>query len=246
MNQHPRHLVREKTPDERGLALVVVLLTTTLLSGISLSLLLTLATAPRVSANHHAASATLLAAEAGVELAAAELTKEPDWTRVLNGSAGSAHRDGAVAGMRQLPDSRPLDLRAETNKLTCGRRSGCADTQRTIITASRPWGTNNPAWRPFVYAPSSALRLAATAYIVVWVADDTTETDEDPLRDGGPTGAGRGRGIVRVRAEAFGVRGSRQIVEALAVRRCRVHESGGDCDVGIRVLSWRFLHQTGP
>ena len=246
MVQHPTRFVRKKARDERGLALVVVLLMTTLLSGISLSLLLTLATAPRVSANHHAASATLLAAEAGVELAAAELTKEPDWTRVLNGSAASTHRDGAVAGMRQLPDGRAFDLRAETNKLTCGRRSGCAEAQRTTVTTSRPWGTNNPAWRPFVYAPSSILGLDTNAYIVVWVADDTTESDEDPLRDGGSSGAGRGRGIVRVRAEAFGVRGSRRIVEALAIRRCRDHESGGDCDVGIRVLSWRFLHQTEP
>ncbi len=235
------------TCDERGLALVVVLLTTTLLSGISLSLLLTLSTAPRMGANHRDASITLLAADAGLELAASELASHAEWTMVLNGSAVSNYRDGPGSGTRRLPDGRSLSIAAETHQLTCARRTNCADADKTAVTATGPWGANNPLWRPFLHAPASLLGLSLDSgtYIVVWVADDITEDDGDPAFDGGRTGVGAGRGILRLRAEAFGPRGSRRAIEALAVRRCHVHEGGEHCDEGVRVQSWRLLHHTG-
>ena len=57
-------------------------------------------------------------------------------------------------------------------------------------TADRPWGRNNPRWT--VYASGRLARLlgeaapVTRAYVVVWVADDPSENDAQPLRDGQP------------------------------------------------------------
>jgi hypothetical protein len=55
------------------------------------------------------------------------------------------------------------------------------------------------------------------------VADDPHETDDDPWRDGVQTGAAAnpGAGVLLVRAEAFGRRGSRRVVHGAVVRRDR-------------------------
>ena len=53
-------------------------------------------------------------------------------------------------------------------------------------------------------------RSSGGGYVVVWVADDPGETDNDPSADG--------NGLVLVHAEGFGERGSNRSVEASAVR----------------------------
>jgi len=65
-------------------------------------------------------------------------------------------------------------------------------------------------------------------YMVVWVADDPSETDMDPFTDGGgPENPGRGR--LSITAHAYGPAGTRRIIEATVAR-----DEGG-----MRVLSWR-------
>ena len=55
-------------------------------------------------------------------------------------------------------------------------------------TAERPWGTNNPRWRLYAYGPVHDFLPTGTInspfYVVVWVADDPSETDANPALDG--------------------------------------------------------------
>ena len=84
----------------------------------------------------------------------------------------------------------------------------------------------------------------AECYLVVWVADDGREEDGDPLADAFEEGTA-GHGIVRVRAEAFGLKGSRRAIEAELVRACRGGGVGA-CLPGIRVQSWQELREPVP
>jgi hypothetical protein len=85
-------------------------------------------------------------------------------------------------------------------------------------------------------------------YVVVMVADDPSENDGNPYRDGA-TADNPGRGRLTVRAEAFGPGGSHKILEATIARLdASVGENAGQQDGGAgiararsRVLSWREL-----
>ena len=72
-----------------------------------------------------------------------------------------------------------IDLTSLTNELTCGLRTACTDADRSAQTVDRPWGANNPQWRPFLHAPLplSTLPRHLDPYVIVWVGDDGRETD---------------------------------------------------------------------
>jgi hypothetical protein len=141
-----------------------------------------------------------------------------------------------------------LDLDAETALLNCGVRSGCTTAQLWAVTRDRPWGVNNPRWRPFLYGPVSSLHPFTRPhpyYVVVWIADDARESDGDPEVDGGGDPP-RGAGVVRVRADAFGPLRARRALEGELARVCRPAASGERCLPGVRVQSWRELRQAVP
>jgi hypothetical protein len=55
-------------------------------------------------------------------------------------------------------------------------------------------------------------------YVVVWLADDPSENDCNPTRDGGPPGCGAtddnlGRGVVAMLAHAYGPGGVQRAIE---------------------------------
>ena len=79
-----------------------------------------------------------------------------------------------------------------------------------------------------------AYRFPAALYVLVWVADDSRESDGRPDVDGG---AGPGRHLVRVRAMAIGRDGARRVVDAELVRICVATHPA--CEPGIRVQSER-------
>jgi hypothetical protein len=107
------------------------------------------------------------------------------------------------------------------------------------INAVRPWGVNNPVWRPYASGPLSRLLPGANAvsgqHVIAMIADDPAENDGDPLRDGEGEG-NPGSGILLVRGEAFSVGGGHQVVEATVART-----SPGAIGPGVRILSWRLL-----
>ena len=76
------------------------------------------------------------------------------------------------------------------------------------------WGANNPTWR--LYASGRVTSLLPTGtidswmYIAVWVADDPSEIDGNPLADT--------NGVLTLHAEAFGHGGTHKVVEVTVAR----------------------------
>jgi hypothetical protein len=216
------------------MALIVVLLSMTLLAALGLALVLTTSTETRVAASYAWSAQTLYAADAAIERAVHDLSLVANWSDTLAGAAVSTFVDGAP-GSRVLPDGTRLDLNRETDRLNCGH-SPCSVVDLTTNTAERSWGANNPIWRLYVYGPITdpGARGAneSAAYAIVWVSDDPLETDGQPLIDGDETaGANPGRGVLQLHAQAYGPAGAMRIVE-ITLQRVATR---------VRVLSWREL-----
>jgi hypothetical protein len=212
----------DEPQSDRGVAIIFVLLAMMLLSVLGIALALTTSTERQVSATYGWGAETLYAADAAVERALQELLFVADWNLVLGGVT-STFVDGAP-GQRILPGGAVLDLAQATDEMNA---------------AAKPWGANNPFWRLYAYGPLSSLSpsgaVDSKAYVVVWVADDSLETDGQPLIDGDDTdGPNPGAGLLEVLAHAYGPVGTRRIIEA-TLR----HEVPRN-----RVLSWREVRQS--
>jgi hypothetical protein len=232
---------------DRGIALVTVLLVSSLVFTMAVGLSLVLAVDHLVVGHHRESAALQFAAAAGVELAASALG-DMDWNVALAGGVQAGGSDGTPSGTRIVDGLAAVDLSRETSLLNCGSPLACSDAQLRAVTASRPWGANNPHWRLFLYGPLATLsgsRFASPAYVLVWVADDGRETDGDPEVDGGGAGAA-GQGVLRVRAVALGRGLGRRGFEAELVRVCRPAGGEPGCQPGIRVQSWRDLRHALP
>jgi hypothetical protein len=210
--------------DQQGIALIVTLLAMLLLSAIGAALVLVTSADTLIASNSGASSEAFYAADAAFERTVAELRSVPTITSVLTGAAVSAFRDGAAAGPRQLPDGSSTSLDVVVNEANCGRASPCTDPEMDRITTDRPWGTRNPRWRLFSWGNFDEAAGGTTGglppFVVSMVADDPAEVDDDPWSDGGSAGpmSSPGAGMVLVRAEAFGRRGARRVVEGSVSR----------------------------
>lgn len=217
--------------NDRGIALIVALLIMVLLSALGLSLTMVTTTEARVAHSYATGSESFYAADAALDLAVYELALQPDWNRVLDGSAPSSFVDPAVAS-RGWPGGQARTSAEATALVTCARTT-CSTTDMDARTAGRPWGPNNPRWRLFAYGPLSAMsRLGAidsAEYVAVWLGDDPLENDDNPLVDGDESrGPNPGRGVLTLLVHAYGVSTVRA-VEATVARAAN----------GVRVVSWR-------
>jgi hypothetical protein len=202
----------EPWPPQRGVALVAVLIALLLFGALAISLVMVTNTEMHAASNHAAGREALHAADGGIEIATQELLEVADWNAVLSGATISRFADGPASGTRRLAD---------------GRTVGLPEVTAAANSEVRPWGANNPRWTLFAFGP-----LGPTHYVIVWIADDPAENDGDPMQDGGDA-TNPGAGIVAIRAEAFGARHARKVIEA-TVRR------GADPSVdSIEMLSWR-------
>jgi PilX N-terminal len=216
-----------------GSALVIVLMGMLLLSALALATVL-LATADTLAAsNQRDARVALYSAESSVERAASELVGRPDWDAVLSGAVTSAYVDGPASGSRVLADGRTIHLEQIANLANCDAVASCSAAAREAVTEDRPWGLNNPHWRPYSYGFTNAGGPGRAVYVVVLVADDPSENDADPDRDGVAPG-NPGAGMILLRGEAFGPGESRRSVE---VTVARVSYASGLA--APRLLSWR-------
>jgi hypothetical protein len=216
---------------DRGAALVVALLMTSILAVLVASATMLTVGETRISATYRHTGTARYAAEAALALAFQALTGAPDWDAVLRGEVVSEFADGPPAGQRQTP-SGPIDLSALTNMARCGRAAACTSAAIAAVTSERPWGTNNPVWQPFVFGSIRELLNAdSDAYVAVWVGDDPIECDGRADVDGGlcPDGENAGREVLALRALALGLGGAANEVEATV----------GRLDGRIRLLSWR-------
>jgi hypothetical protein len=231
---------------ERGIALLMVILFTAFLSVLGLGLLLAVFMDRLATGNMNASVAMLYAADAGIELAARDLAETLDWDVVLSGSTQGSFTDGAPGGARKIPGGGSIDLTAATNRLNCLKSSSCTAAQMNANSPRRPWGSDNPRWRLYVYGPVESMAPVARpapCYLAVWIADDAREQDGDPESDAAEEESGHG--IVRLHAETVAAGGSTRVIEAELTRACTGAATGA-CLPGIRVQSWQELRQSIP
>jgi hypothetical protein len=239
-----RRISRSRARNEDGIALILVLMTTSLMTALAVALILTTMAERRIAGHFGRGTEAFYAADAALERAMQDLLTVPDWNAVLTGTVTSTFVDGAPGGVRALDwGGPPFDLTTATNVIRCGK-AVCTTTDLIAATEDRPYGANNPIWQPFAYGPLyrllTAERIDSTMYVVVWVADDPSENDADPLTDGGlpvgcdaisdPACAERngGRNVLLVTARAYGPDGTQRTLEATIGRTDSV-----------RILAWR-------
>lgn len=198
---------------DTGVALLAAILALGLISAMALSMAMIASTEPAIAAYGEGAAAAGYLADAAMVVVAVELQAIPDWSAALGGTVRSSVLGDASSTVR-LPDGRVLDLTVETNRLNCGRASGCTDGQMDMATDTRPWGRNNPRWCLYGHAWLPDLQPGHAGlppfHIVAWVGDDPAERDDDPTVDEPPEGDPRpfGGRIIRVRTASFGPRGA--------------------------------------
>jgi len=207
---------------ERGIAVVATLLALVLVSGLGTALLLLSSGETLAAANYRDALLASYAAEAAIEEVVPGLQKRDDWNPLLMSADGirAAETTASSGALRiMLPGGRAIDFAALTARANCPQvvpsPAVCSDAQMDASTADRPWGRNNPRWRLYSWGPFDG-RLpdvdGSGVVVAVWLADDPSENDDNPSLDG--SGAGNdGAGIILVRAESFGPRGSHARVD---------------------------------
>lgn len=206
---------------ERGAALITALMAMLLLSALGIALVLSTSTETMITGNFRHGHEALYAADAGVERVMDDLLTVPDWNNILKGTVRSAFVDGTPSGSRTLGDGTIIDLTEATNVVNCGKLTSCAAADMNAVTDDRPWGANNPRWVLYAYGPLNTIVPTGTVnssmYVIVWVADDQSENDNDPLTDGNAT-TNPGSGVLAMHAEAFGFGGARKIIEVTVAK----------------------------
>ena len=209
-----RGLPLDPIRNERGISLIIALMSTLLLTALGLGLLTVTITETMISANYRDGGEAVYAADAGVERVMQDLLTVSDWNRILQGSLQSSFIDGAPGGTRTLSDGRTLDLSAATNMMNCAKTTTCSDADMDAWTLERPYEADNPRWQLYAYSPLSDIidtgTVASPMYVAVWIADDSAESDGDPATD---ATSGAGAGILLMRAKAYGPNGSETVIE---------------------------------
>lgn len=203
--------------DERGVALLMALVTAALVTAIATTMVMSSSTDLVITGNTRASTEAMYAAEAAGQRAIGELATIADWSTVLAappGNVTATFDDGET--MVRAPDGRSLSVPV----LTAARQTASA------VTYGPGFGADSPVWRLFGHADIRALLppgvTSPPAYVLIHVADDGGDGDGDPESDA--------NGQLIVYAEAYGVSGAHRAVE-LAVSRVTPGT--------IRVLSWK-------
>ena len=227
--QPGRRSLQARVADEQGIALIMSLLAMMLLMALGTALVMTTMTETKIAGNYRNSFETLYAADGAVERVMQDILTVPNWDDILSGATTSAFIDGPPSGQRTLPDGTQIDLTEATNIARCGKIA-CSAADLTEITDERPWGVNNPVWQLYAYGPLEDMiptgTIASRQYVIVWIADDSSENDNDPLKDGQPpAGCGNncatpnvGRGVISMLAQAFGPDGTTKTIEVTLAR----------------------------
>ena len=226
--QSPIAPLAGRARSERGVALIIAMMAIALMTALAMALVATTMTETRISSNYSDGAEALYAADAAVERVMQDLLTVPDWNNILNGSLQSSFVDGAPTGTRAMADGTQLDLTEATNMVRCGKVTTCSDTDLNSYTADRPWGPNNPRWQLYAYGRMDDMLPTQTInsrmYMVVWVADDPSETDDQPAKDGEPSAdpvtspTNPGRGVLSMLAHAYGPNGVKRVIEVTIAR----------------------------
>jgi hypothetical protein len=201
--------------DDRGAALVAVLLATAVLSALGAAVTVAANMETTIASTFRMESELSYAAEASVERSLQDVRVITNWSDIVAGVAMSSFLDPVA--MPVLPSGGTLDVPALTRQLQAATDSAYGDP-------------NTPRWRVFssgrfadLAGPAS---IDSAAYLVVWVADDASETDGSPAVDGND--------VLLVHGQAIGSGGR---TRALDVTVTRAGAPAGQ--PGLRVISWR-------
>ena len=222
--------------DDKGIALVISLMVMMLMTALGLALVMTTMTEAKIASNYRDGTEAMYAADAAVERVLQDILTVADWNSMLdpaNKLAKSAFIDGDEE-WRDLPDGTKLNLRQATNVLNCASLADCDAAAMSQLSDERPWGQNNPRWKLYAHGPMVEMlpteAINSPFYVVVWVADDASESDNDPLKDGEPTPncnapqndpnacINPGRGVISMRAQAYGPGGVQRTIEVTLAR----------------------------
>ena len=218
---------------EDGIALIIAMMAMLLVSALGMALVLTTSTETMIAGNYSTSQEGLYAADAIAERTMDDLLTVPDWNRILDGTVKSPFIDGPPSGTRTLADGSVLDLSEVVNMANCGKATTCsADDLTNNTTGDRVWDKNNPVWTLYGYGPANSLIPTGTInspfYVVVMVGDDPSDDDDNPLVDGAAQAAplpnenqpatNPGAGVLALRAEAFGPRGTHKVIEMTVAR----------------------------
>jgi Tfp pilus assembly protein PilX len=207
---------------DNGVAMVIAMMALLLMTALGVALILNTSSETTISSNYRSGSEGLYAADAIIERAMDDLLTVANWNQLLTGSVQSAFVDGPPSGVRTLADGSTLALSEAVNMANCGKTSECSASDLTgNATGDRPWAANNPVWQLYAYGPLADMIPTGTInspfYVVLMVADDPSEDDGQPLHDGLLAG-NPGRGVIALRAEAFGPRGAHKTIEVTVSR----------------------------
>jgi hypothetical protein len=206
-----RRTLKAEGAPEQGVALVIVMMTITLLAGLAGSLALATITETAVAANYREATDVLYAAEAAVEFVLQEIGPVEDWAELLEAPGQSAFVDGAPGGSRQVAGA-SVDLAQATLDVSALATPPRGAVHLPSVLHAFGWFSD--------LVPGAAAR--SRAYVAVWLADRSPA----PREDAAPPAA------LSVVGQAFGGRGARRAVEAIVEKT--------DTSA-VRVLAWREL-----
>jgi hypothetical protein len=233
---------------ENGVAMLIAMMALLLMTALGIATLLTSSSETIIAAHFRNSLEARYAADAMIERAMDDVVSVADWNTLIDGSTQSALVDGAPTGLRTLRDGSTIDLAQVVNLANCQKTTACSLADMNAVTAERPWGANNPRWKPYAYGPLPDMLPASNAidsayYVLLLVGDDPSETDNDPTTDGAGV-TNPGWDVIAMRSEAFGPHGAHKVIEVSASRTVDIFGDENDYNSGIgqaavRILSWR-------
>jgi hypothetical protein len=185
---------------EQGIALVIVMLTMSLLAALVGAVTLAAVTETVVAANYREAVDALYTAEAGVEYVLQEIAPVDDWTDLLAEPGQSGFVDGPPAGVRQVGTA-TLDLARATADVAAAAAAPAGAVRLPSVLYAFGWFKD--------LVPGAGQR--SQTYVAIWLADRSPGPKDDSV----PPVA------LSVVAEAFGARGARRAVETIVEKRDR-------------------------
>ena len=213
---------------ERGAALLLALLSLSLVGAIAAVLVLSASADALIAGAFRDERAGVYAADAILARALDEIATMPDWTPLVDGGRSATLVDGPPAGTRTLSDGSTIDLQQVVNMAGCRKAVACTAAELDAVSSRRPWGATNPRWQLYAYGPLASLLPAGDNspwYVALMVADDPVRSDN----------------TVVLRAEAFGPRNAHAIIEARAARPTAggTDYNGGESAIPVHIFAWR-------
>jgi len=194
--------LRTTLENETGSALIIALMAMMLLTALGAATVMVSRTETAIANNYRNSQEALYAADAVIERVVQDLLMVPRWNDILSGVAVSGFMDGSASVAKTLPTGGTITLSAATTEL-----------QQQTDTADL-WGANNPQWRLYAWGPlkdlTSEVAVDSPMYVAVWVADDPSEDDDNPLTDV--------NGTLTLHAMAIGPSGTRKVIEVTVNR----------------------------